>query len=223
MNTVRFMICIFAIFFFNSTFAQDEVGNGLLLPKFENGTVVFKNGSRSSALLNYDIVQQEMLFINADSMALAISNPQDIIVVIIGERRFLPVSSEGIFYEEIPAGTGSFFVHRKASMISKGKAAAYGGYSSTSSTTTLGAYHDSSSGVSFKMKQNEQFNLTKSVTYYLKSGNSYKRFNSAKSLGKLFKGRESEILKFANEQSVNFSKIDDIKQIVEYGYSLMNK
>ena len=221
MKTIQLFFYLFALFYFNSAFAQEELGNGMLFPQFENGTVVFKNGVRSAASLNYNIIQQEMLFKSSDSTIMAIANPSEIIVIIIEERRFFPVTSGGIFYEEIPAGKGSFFIQRKAIMLSQGKAAGYGGYSATSSITSYGTLYSGSGNV-INLNPDEKFKLKNNNFYYLKSGKNYKKFSSAKTLGKLFKGQESKIEKFANEQSINFSSIDDVTMIVEYGFSLIN-
>jgi len=219
MKTSRLCFFLFALFCFTSLFAQEELGNGMLFPQFQKGTVIFKSGARSSASLNYSMTQQEMLFMEADSTVMALADPLDISVVIIGERRFIPVTSAGVCYEEIQAGKGSFFVNQKATLLSKGKASAYGGYSQTSSTRQLGTYH--SDGTTVKLNPDEKFVLNIKNTYYLKSGNSYKGFYSAKTLGKLFKGHGAEIEKFATEQSINFSKTEDVVRIVEYGYGLM--
>jgi len=219
MKAIKFCLCVLALCCFNSLFAQEEVGNGLLLPQFENGFVIFKNGTRTAASLNYNMLQQEMIFLNADSTVLALANPSEVLVVIIGDRRFLPASSKGDFYEEIEAGKGSFFMQRTATMISAGKAAGYGGYSQTSSITSYDSFQ-STGGTYQKLKPDEKFRLKIEVIYYLKSGNSSKRFFSAKTLGKLFKGHEAEIEAFAKDKSIDFSKTDDIARIVEYGYGL---
>ena len=221
MKSIQLCFCLLVSSCFNSLFAQDELGNGMLFPQFEQGIVVFKNGVRSSASLNYNMIQQKMLFLEADSTVLEILKPLEISVVIIGERRFLPVTSGGVFYEVIQAGQGSFFVKQKATRVSAGKAAAFGGYSQTSSVTSYSSWQ-SSTGTTVRLNPDEKFRLITTCFYYLKSGNSYKRFSSAKTLGKLFKGYESEIAKFANEQSIDFEKIDDVARIVEYGYSLIS-
>jgi hypothetical protein len=221
MKTIQLSLFFLTLCCFNSLFAQEEIGNGMLFPKFEKGIVVFKNGTRTSASLNYSMIQQEMLFLNPDSTMMAIANPLEVIVVIIGERRFLPVSQEGVFYEEIQAGAGSFFVQRKATMLSEGKASGYGGYSQTSAITSYGNMYNK--GRYVKLDPDEKFRIKTENIFYLKSGESYKKFFTAKALGKLFKGHEKDIEEFANKQSVNFSKIDDITRIIEYGYSLMNK
>jgi len=219
MKTILLSLCFFVLCSFNSLFAQEEIGKGMLFPQFEKGVVFFKSGIRSSALLNYNMLLQQMLFQDADSTVKAIANPPEILVIVIGERRFVPISSDGIFYEEIQAGKGSFFVHQKASMLSEGKAAAYGGYSQVSSDVSYGSWQDDK-GSLVKLNPGEKFRLSIDHTYYLKSGNSYKRFFSAKALGKLFKSHESEIEEFANKQSINFTRIEDVTRIVEYAYSL---
>jgi len=222
MKTIQLCICILALGCFNSLFAQkEEIGNGMIFPNFEKGTVIFKTGPASSATLNYNMLQEEMVFLNPDSTIMAIANPLEVSVVVIGNRRFLPVSQSGVFYEEIQAGKGSFFIQRKAIMLSEGKAAGYGGYSQTSSVQSYGSIHSEGSYV--KLNPDEKFRMKADSAFYLKSGNSYKKFSSAKALGKLFKGHETEIEEYANTQSINFSKTADVARIVEYGYGLAGK
>jgi len=220
MKTVRLWFFLTVLAWSNSLFAQEEANSGMIFPKFEKGTVVFKNGVRSAALLNYNMMQEEMLFLDADSSILALANPSEVVVVIIGERRFVPTSSNSVFYEELQTGKGSFFVQRKARKLSEGKASAYGGYSQTSSIDSYSSYQSSSSGQVVKLTPNEKFRTKNECFFYLKPGNSYKKFFSAKTLGKLFKGHEMEIEKFAKEQSVDFSKIEDVTRIVGFAFGL---
>ena len=233
MKTKRMCICLFAVFLVNSLFAQEEeLGDGLLFSEFESGFVVFKKGSRSPAKLNYNMLQQVMLFLDKDNNVMELADIPNILAVIIGERRFFPVSSKGNFYEEVMAGEGSFFVQHRAVMLSQGKAAAYGGYSQTSSVTSIGSIqggsfdsHGGTMGVMgvgrTDLKVDEKFKMRTETGFFMKSGKSYKRFNSAKSLGKFFKGQASKIEEFAKEQSINFSKQEDIAKITEYAFSLV--
>ena len=222
MKTIRLCFYLFVSGCFNSLWAQEELGNGMLFPQFEEGIVVFNNGARTPASLNYNTIWQQMLFLGDDSTVMSIAKPLDVRVVIIGERRFLPISSKGIFYEAIEAGEGSFFIKRETTILSEGKAAGYGGYSQTSSVTSYGSWSDGF-GTTTKLNPDEKFKLKSKYTYYLKSGNSYKSFVSAKTLGKLFKGHASEIEEFADRQSIDFSKTEDVARIVEYGYILISK
>ena len=221
MKTIRLCICLCTVFYVNSLLAQEELGNGFVLPQFENGFVIFKNGTRTSAVLNYNMINQEMMFMSNENVMMEFADLSVIQSIIIGERCFVPVSSKRFFYEEVVSGNGSFFVQHVAYNISQGKEAPYGGYSQTSSTTSIGSIENGST-VRLKLSIAEKFKLKKEEYYYIKSGNNYKRFTTAKSLGKLFKGQTSKIETFAKDQSINFSKSGDISKIVEYAYSLMN-
>ena len=222
MKSIRLFFIVYLLCYSNPFFAQEELSNGYVFPDFENGNVFFRNGRHSSAFLNYNKLTQEMLFLDESKNIMKIANPTEVLVVVIGERRFLPVSSKGVFYEEIQVENGSFFVQYIANMISEGKAAAYGGYSQTSSVTSLGSMQDGF-GNTFKLTPNEKFRMKHQNAYYLLLGKNYKVFNSSKSLAKLFKGQELKIEEFAKEHSINFTNIEDITKIVEYGYSLAKK
>ena len=216
-------ICLCAVFCINSLFAQEELGNGLLFPEFEKGTVTFKNGTRTTSLFNYNMQVQEMLFKDKENNILALANLTDILVVTIGERRFVPSLSGGVFYEEVRTEHGSFFVQHRANILSQGKAAGYGGYSQTSATTSISSYYGNDATKHVQLKPDEIFMQKRDYIFYLKSGNNYKKFTSAKTLGKLFKGQAPKIEQFAKDQSIDFSKTEDIAKIVDYGYSLMDK
>ena len=219
MKAIRLCFYLFVFGSFHSLFAQEESGTGMLFPRFEDGIVLLKNGEHYSASFNYDMVMQEMLFQDGDNPAMIIGNPLDVIAVTVEERRFVPASSQGLFYEVMQAGEELFFVQRKARLISKGKAAPFGGYSQTSSATSIINWQ--SGGNTVTLKSDEKFKLEIQYIYYLKSGNRYKGFSSARTLGKLFKGHESEIKEFADKHSIDFEKTEDVARIVEYGYSLI--
>jgi len=222
MKTIRFYVCLCAVFYVSSLLAQEELGNGLLFPQFESGIVVFKNGTSTPAPLNYNMLEQKMLFLDNQNNMMEFADVSNILFIQIDERKFFPVSSRGIFYEEVVTGSGSYFVQHKANMVTQGKASAYGGFSQTSAATSVSSIQDSQGGgPRINLKANEQFKMNMERSYYIKSGISYKRFTSAKSLGKLFKGQSAKIESFSKEQSINFSKPEDIVKIVEYSFSLM--
>jgi hypothetical protein len=159
-----------------------------------------------------------MLFADSEQQVMALANLPDILAVVINERRFIPVQSGCIFYEEIKTENGFFYIQHKATMISQGKETAYGGRSHTSSSTSIGSLYGN--GKVTLLESNEKFMQKRETFYYIKSGNSFKRFVSAKTLGKLFKSQASKIEGFAKDNSIDFTKIEDIAKIVDYGFSL---
>ncbi len=220
---MQLYLCLYALFCVSSGFAQEtEFGTGMLFPEFENGTVMLKNGARTQVKLNYNMIQQKMWFIDKDNQIVELANASDVLAVHIGKRQFLPVSSGGVFYELINTGAGSYFIQHKAKRVSLGKEGGYGTYSTTSANTSYGMIRDGTPGGVVNLESSEKFAMKKEMFYYLKSGNSYKRFYSAKTLGKILKGLSAQIETFAKEQSIDFSKTEDITKIVEYSFNLMN-
>lgn len=59
-----------------------------IYPGFQQGVVYFKDGARSSAMLNYHLVFQEMHFIDAKGDTLSLLNPAEISSISIGKDQF---------------------------------------------------------------------------------------------------------------------------------------
>jgi len=59
-----------------------------VLPKFTKGVVFFKDGTKNNSLLNYNTLFQEMLFIAQGKDTLAISQPETVEKIVVGEKTF---------------------------------------------------------------------------------------------------------------------------------------
>jgi len=122
MKSIKLCFCLFFLCSLCPLTAQiigstEDNRTVYLFPDFERGIIAFKNNTRSAALFNYELTKQKMVFIDADSMVMAIKNPSEVLAVVVGENRFLPASSKGVFYQEMKAGSGLFYIHRKANII----------------------------------------------------------------------------------------------------------
>jgi hypothetical protein len=203
------------------TYAQEgELMAGLLFPQYEQGYVVLKEGyTKVASRLNYDTVDEQMLFIDADSTVMALDGVA-VIVVVIGDRSFFP-AGEKAFYEMRRIGTGEFFVRHKTKILSKGKASGYGTYSQTSSVGNLTIF--STQQGTKQLKADEQFMGVREESVFLKNGNKFERIKSLKSLNNFFKNCKKEIEDFAKLNSTNFTKLEDVKSILEYAFSLSKK
>jgi hypothetical protein len=198
---------------------SQEYGNNLLFTEFEEGIVLHKDGGRSSALLNYDPVDEKILFVDKDDKIMTLAYPEKIASVTIGGHRFVPGQNK-VFYEEIKAGDNFLYVRWKFNLIAAGKSTGYGTYNRTSSgsggmKSMRGVDSDYSNYDSDKAYETQVKNV-----FFLKEGNKYKKFTSSQALAKLFKGHESEIEAFADKNSINFKKLEDVKKIVEYCFGL---
>ncbi|MDR2843752.1 MAG: hypothetical protein LBV57_03800 [Candidatus Symbiothrix sp.] len=215
-----FFVCIcFCLFSIPLSAQQEELFDGFLFPQYEKGYVILKENKnlRIASHLNYDTFNEKMLFLDTDSSVMELVG-EDVLVVVIGERAFLPSENGKSFYESVSTREGQLFVQRKSKEISKGKAAGYGSYSATSAVESLG-HIDSSFGTK-NLKSDELFKTKLDLYFYLKNGSKFEKFFSTKTLGKLFKGKQADIETFAKENSTNFAKLEDVKKITEYCFSL---
>lgn len=197
--------------------AVEPLVNGLLFPDFATAVIRMKNGSVVQSKLNYDTLEEEMLFLDDNGLIMAVSTPEDIDFVVIGKRPLVCIA-DGVFYEQVNAGENVFFVRWKSKMISEGRKTAYGGYTNTSAVQNVGVLYNGGSRSSISM--NERFRMNPEIIYYLRSGSSYKRFDSARTLARRFKGLEAEIQKYADDLKIDFETPADVARLVEYCYTI---
>jgi hypothetical protein len=201
--------------------AQEEtMGNGMLFEDFESGVVFLKNNSKVTTKLNYDLVDERILYLGEGEQVMELVT-EGVVLITVGDRRFLP-AVKSAFYEELPCEKYSLYLRHQVKILSEGKATAYGGRSSTASIDNVSTIGGGTSGRVFHLKNDEKFKEKHEYNYYLKTGRKFERINSAKALGKLFKHHQKEIEAFAKDNNIHFSKIDDIKKIIDYAYSTEN-
>lgn len=110
-------------------------------PSFTEGHVLFRNGSRSQAEMNYNCNSQQLLFKQKNSKGeidiLKVDNMPDILMVSIGEKTFIPVGNA--LAEVLVDDAISLLSSRKVNSIEK-KTGAYGTGGNTSSIVNLTSY-----------------------------------------------------------------------------------
>jgi len=213
MKTLRSHLFILLLLFPAFLVAQEEGDNGYLFPDFMQGTVLFKNGGVEPAMLNYNYVTKLMLLKDNKDQILEFSDLSSIVAINIDNRVFIK-GKNNAFYEQVPAGNGFYYIQWFGKTISQERAGAYGTYSSTSAVTTYSTINSDNRVI--QLKVGEKAKTKKNCNFCLKVKNNFKSFDSARTLGKLFKGHEAEIEKFAAEQKIDFSKAPDIERMVVF-------
>ena len=213
-------LLFFMIVFSFSRVSGEELANGMLFPRFEEGTVIYKDGRTVKASLNYNTVEEEMLFKNPDGSILALDDPGKVSAISIGNR-FFEYASRDAFYERIPVDSVFLYVQWKSTLISEGKGSGYGGRSQAAAVTNIGTLSNQTGNYT-RFNLDEEFKVKSECSYYLKLKNKWKRFNSAKTLGKLFKGHGEEIERFASEENIDFKNPEDVKRIIAFCSPFIN-
>ncbi|MCE5175372.1 MAG: hypothetical protein ABFC90_06050 [Bacteroidales bacterium] len=213
MKTLRSHLFFLLLLFPAFLLAQEEDNNGYLFPDFMQGTVLFKNGGVEPAMLNYNYITRLMLLKNDKGQMLEFSDLSSIVAIDIDNRVFIK-GKNNAFFEQVSAGNGYYYIQWFGKIVSQEKAGAYGTYSSTSAVTTYSTINADNKVIQLKL--GERVKTEKNCKFYLKVNDSFKNFDSARTLGKLFKGHEAEIEKFVAEQKIDFSKASDIERMVVF-------
>lgn len=93
-------------------------GDGLLFSQFQRGTIKYRNNTQQEAILNYNTIEQEFLFLSNDNTIMAIGEPQNVDMIIIGHRSFVPAQKD-MFYEMLKAGDTNFLFNGNLSLFLK--------------------------------------------------------------------------------------------------------
>src|SRR5574344_356354 len=123
------ILLLLSVCFSSSILQAQELSQTYLYDEFKDGLVLFKDGRRSSAMLNYNTTVEEMLYKNGEQIW-AIANPLEIAAIDIQGDMFVYVNKH-IFYQVVKVGVGEVYVEWKTTYFSQGKGAGYGGYSAT--------------------------------------------------------------------------------------------
>ena len=202
-----------------TTSSNDNLTNSMssskqyLLPDFANGTVYYKNTQTGSAKMNYNIVLGEMQFMTSDQKVMSLDNVSEVKEVIIGDRKFYPVSGEE-FAEVLDYGNVQLLVNKKYEFSPHGKKTAYGGYSSTSSITNYGNIESGSR--SLALSTDELLLAKIGVSYYLVLNNKRTAIKTLQAVYKQFSKNKAEVEKFVKENNIKITDEDGMKSLVKY-------
>ena len=214
MKNKYLLLSLFFSLFFVSLELQAQEDNVYIFDEFKNGKAVYKNGAVVYAKLNYDPLNQRMLFLSpSDNALLEIVNPSDISYINIEGRMFEQIKGN-LFYERINYNNFIFYIQWRYKAVSEGKPSGYGMTSTTSAITSVSVINKE--GRTIPLNVSEKFNYKPDNFYYIKINNTHKRFSSPDSLAKLFKVHKEEIKKYIKENKLDFDNPEDIKSAVEY-------
>lgn len=224
----KLLISLIALLTVSSVFAQEKSVRGFVFPKFIQGEVIMKNGSKNNTLLNYDAAFQKMIMKAANGEYFYLGDFDKIAAVMIDGRKFVP-SKGDVYLEEIPlADNKLLYKQNRISIISKiSSNIAYGAASQTTATESAshllggqasGAGGSVNTGRFNLLSHNEIDEIDKSQ-YLLYDNGEYIPVMSVKNVISVL-GHKDELTDFAKKNKIKFNNQEDVVKIIEYGYSL---
>jgi hypothetical protein len=181
-------------------------------PMFTQGSVFFRDGTRSDALLDYNLLTEEMQFIAPKGDTLAVTNESTI--------KYIAIGSDTFFYDKLYmrliAGniTAKLAMKEDLAVANIKKAGAYDQVSSTSSITSVKSVRLQDRVTDLTAQQ--ELTIVKETTYYI--GNTYNHFLPAnkKNVLKLFGTKQNAIEQYFKDNKVAFNKEEDLKALIAF-------
>lgn len=205
-------LCVLTV----SCFGQDLKEYGYIFSEFQKGIIRQKDGAPVEVKLNYDMIGQQVQYMDGEKMFSLQSG--NILSVLVDKRKFVPAgNSTGVFYEEIKTGSGYLYVQHRMQIAQAGKNIGYGTSQTTSASNVASI---ESSGKLYSLNSAERMQGKDATLYYVETGGKYRPIVNVKNLTAVFKSNKAEIEKFAADNKTDFKKEADVVAIVGYAYSL---
>lgn len=183
----------------------------LLLPRFTNSLVKMKSGEKRRAVLNYNLVDQEMVFMQRGQFYV-LDDPQLIDTVYMANRTFVPF--EKGFYELAVSGPATLFIQHKAYAESLGVPTAFGARSQTTSYNYVKMIFGGNGAINLKFP--DEFTIVDDTEYWIRKEGIMVSFKSQRQFLKIFPEKKKEIDRYIIENQVDFKNIESIIGLVQY-------
>ena len=185
-------------------------------PSFNQGTAVFKNGSRTTARFNYHLLNEEMQFIASSGDTLALADPYSIKHIYLDSAMFF--YSDG--YLEVLVNTDALKLARRLRLNTKWeKIGAYGQASPSGSIRTPNKLILGNIGSNLTL--NQDLVIQKEYTFYwLDKYNTVLKATKANLIKLLAPDQKLSIEEFLQKNKIDYRKESDLKKLLEYSISL---
>lgn len=206
-----FVFLLFAADAQTSDTASNKNLPNFLFPEFSKCVIKLKDGQMNSALVNYNLVDQEMVF-EQEGTYMVLSNPQQVDTIFVSSRRFVPY--EEYFLELILTGAGTLYIHHKATAEPAGTATAYGVRSQSASSRSYKQIYGPTGSVTLRVP--DDFKIVDATEYIAEHNGVMKTFSNKKQFIKIFKDKEKELEEFIDTNHISFKKLSDIINLFNY-------
>ncbi|GAO45598.1 hypothetical protein [Flavihumibacter petaseus] len=206
-----FQFCLLATFCLIQTLHAQNGGDpstkGYLFSRFVPGFVKMKNGATQTVSLNYNMLEQSLIYLQ-DDQQMTITNPDEVEFVMINDAKFIAI--KGKFYHQITETPVALLVTYTAKVDrmvpTADKAATEKRDQDVVSNTVSDTY------VTKRYKQD--FNYTPGKTYWLKNGQVLTKANTEKQVAAAFPKKSDEIRTYMKENKTDFSDVGSVEKVI---------
>lgn len=187
-----------------------------LFPGFQPGRVILKDIRVINCQLNYNMLFDEILYINEFGKEMALANPEDVKQVYISNRQF--VATPNGYFEVIEQEPVSLVYKWTCHITEKGKEGALG--ISTDAPSVYQMNQISFDAKTWKLDVDKEAVVSVKVIPYLKSGLNCIQIKGERDFMRSFPGIKSEIKQYLNQNPIDFRKEADLRRLTKFCNSL---
>ena len=196
---------------------QDNPLPQFLFPEFSKGVIRTKVGSAMEAVLNYNMVDEEMV-LNQRGNYMVLDKPEEIDTVFLRNRRFIPV--DNVFYEVVAKGPVSILIQHKSRYAPTGSATAYGMTSHTLGPTAVGTIRGGNQVRNLDIPPNVK--ISPATVYWASVNGEMQRFTNERQFIKFFPAdRAEKIREFIRASNIDLKSPDDLARLGKFCNSLI--
>jgi hypothetical protein len=195
----------------NDLKCQSENPNPLpqfLFPAFTKGIVQMKDGRKLSAVLNYNMVDEEMVF-QQGKLYMVLDKPEEIDTIFLQNRRFIYV--EKVFYELAAKGDVTIFIQNKSKYTQVASNTAYGMKSPTNATINVTTVQVGNQTRQLEMPEN--VTVAPASVYWARINGKMNKFTNQNQFLKLFPGSEDKIKEFIKTNKIDIKSHEGLMNL----------
>lgn len=196
-----------------SVLSQKELSH-YLLPEFTQGIVLMKSGEENPALLNYNLVTEEMLFDQGGQiLAFAEITLKSLDSVFVANRKFV-LNNKNKFVEVFEGSNYKLYIEHKCRLLSSGKPAGYGGTSQTSAVDTYSSLLDG--GMWHQLELPDDYKIKPYNVYWIDNGSGLKEIRSIRQLKRHYAKNKDLYNSYTKENKLDFDDYESVKELVHF-------
>lgn len=182
-------------------------------PIFQKAKVYFTNADSGAGRLNYNYLLQTMQFVSDKGDTLVFADESSIRYIVIGTDTFI---NEHGFFEKAVAAPG-FILAKRQSLKLRGGPQKLGAYGISTATLNIPSEDVSRAfGYTAKLDVNEEFNFTRKIAWFIKTGdNGFTELNKA-NIHQLFQSRATAVNGFIKANKLNLSRREDVLRLIKF-------
>jgi len=192
-----------------------------LFPEFQDGQVLYRDGRVFKVQLNFSLVSNRFVFIDTfdDNSIKEFAEVNMIGSVKTGDRVF-QVNSKGEASEILKLKDPIILVEYRGKIVDRGRKAAYGGRSQTSSIDSYSSFQ--SGGLSYKLEGDDRWIISGvEKKYQVEHKGKLKKFSTIKQFLKIYPKQHTAALEeFIKNKNISLESVEQVMDLCNYANSL---